>query len=83
MTDLSTLAELKPGEPARVTGLEGDTTTTRRVMALGFVPGTRVEVVRRSPLGDPTEYQLRGVRVALRSAEARLVRIARETPGAA
>lgn len=37
-----------------------------RLLDLGFVPGTVVEPVRRSPLGDPTAYRIRGTVIALR-----------------
>jgi ferrous iron transport protein A len=33
---------------------------------LGFLPGTRVEVLRRAPAGDPTVYRIDGVEVGLR-----------------
>jgi ferrous iron transport protein A len=46
-----------------------------RLGDLGFVAGTRVEVLRRSPLGDPTLYAVRGTRLCLRRAEARAVRV--------
>lgn len=44
-----------------------------RLEALGFVEGTRVEILRRAPLGDPTEYALRGTRISLRRTEAALI----------
>jgi ferrous iron transport protein A len=37
-----------------------------RLTELGFVPGTEVMVLRRAPLGDPIEIELRGYRVCLR-----------------
>ena len=40
-----------------------------RLRELGFVPGTSVCVVRRGPLGDPIELQLRGYRICLRRAD--------------
>ena len=42
-----------------------------RLMALGFVPGTEVKVMRRAPLGDPIEFEVRGGRISLRRSEAR------------
>lgn len=45
----------------------------RRLEDLGFVAGTRVRVERRAPMGDPTIYELRGTRVALRREGAALV----------
>jgi ferrous iron transport protein A len=47
----------------------------RRVMALGVVPGTALEVVRRAPMGDPTEYALRGYHLCLRRTEASRVEV--------
>jgi ferrous iron transport protein A len=47
----------------------------RRLEDLGFLPGTTVRVERRAPLGDPVLYQLRGVRMAIRLADADLVRV--------
>ena len=38
---------------------------------LGFLPGTRVEVLRRAPAGDPTVYRVDNVEVALRRDTAR------------
>ncbi len=42
----------------------------RRLMELGFVPGTQVRVRNIAPLGDPLELELRGCRVSIRRAEA-------------
>ena len=47
----------------------------RRLEDLGFLPGTRIRVERRAPLRDPSVYQLRGVRLAVRRADADLVEI--------
>ena len=61
-TDTTTLSDHDPGSgELEVRGLdEGAAASLRaRLMALGFVPGTRVRVRRRAPLGDPTEYEVR------------------------
>ncbi len=39
---------------------------SRRLRELGFVPGTTVSVLRRGPLGDPLQLELRGYRICLR-----------------
>lgn len=54
----------------------------RRMLDLGLVPGTRVEVALRNPLGDPTGYRVRGAVVALRRAQARCIRVMLEEEGA-
>jgi ferrous iron transport protein A len=48
---------------------------SRRLLDLGFTPDTRVQMVRRAPLGDPTSYELRGYRICLRHSEADRVQV--------
>ena len=54
-----TLAALQPGERGKVTGLGGDADAVRRLMDLGLIRGTTVEVIRR-----------RGFMLTLRRSEA-------------
>ncbi len=74
----TTLHRLVPGHNTRVIQVIGDDSLSRRLSDLGLWPGTEIEVVRRAPFGDPTEYRLRGYRLALRSDEA--ARILVEAP---
>ena len=70
------LAELAPGAEARVLAVEGEAEPVgRRLLDLGFTPGSRIRVVRRAPLGDPVEYELRGSRLCLRQREAQRIRV--------
>jgi ferrous iron transport protein A len=69
------LADLPPGSVARVAAVDVRSPIGRRLLDLGFVPGTEVRVVRRAPLGDPVEYELRGYRVCLRRSEARQIEV--------
>jgi Fe2+ transport system protein FeoA len=55
--------------------VDASTPAGRRLLDLGFIPGTDVAVVRRAPLGDPVEYELRGCRVCLRRSEAERIQI--------
>ena len=50
--------------------VEGDSDTVRRLMDLGLIRGTLVEVIRTAPLGDPLEVRLRGFMLTLRRSEA-------------
>jgi ferrous iron transport protein A len=71
------LSQVRIGEWAEVVGFEGDPETKWRLMDLGLVSGTRVEVLRASPLGDPVVYRFRGTTVALRRPDAEVVRVRR------
>ncbi len=70
MASQQTLDEVLPGCTICVVRVEGDDALSRRLISLGFWPGTAVEVVRRAPFGDPTQFSLRGYRLALRRSEA-------------
>ena len=69
------LAQLAPGESAEVKAVDGSSPIGRRLLELGFRPGTRLRVIRRAPLGDPTTYELRGSRFCLRRAEAERIAV--------
>jgi DtxR family Mn-dependent transcriptional regulator len=47
----------------------------RRLFDLGIIPGTVVGVEMVNPGGDPTAYRIRGSVIALRSSQARLIKV--------
>ncbi len=67
---LRTLDELPIGESAVVHRVACKQRVGRRLMEMGLLPGTRIEMVRRAPLGDPLEIRLRGYLLSLRRTEA-------------
>lgn len=69
------LAHIPNGRSGVIEQLDEAGPLARRLGDLGFVPGTRVTAVRRAPLGDPIEFELRGTRICLRADEARLVSV--------
>ncbi|WP_333861956.1 FeoA family protein [Clostridium sp.] len=44
-----------------------------RMLALGLTKGTKIEVIRKGPSGDPTVYNIRGAMIALRNEESSLI----------
>jgi len=77
-TPAQSLADLHVAEVALVEHVGGERSFRRRLMELGLVPGTRVELKAIAPLGDPLELLVRGSSLSIRRAEAALVRV---TPG--
>jgi Fe2+ transport system protein FeoA len=68
------LNELPVGSVAVVRAVhDGPTHEGRRLREIGLLPGTRIRVERRAPLGDPTVYEVRSTRMALRKEGAALV----------
>lgn len=69
------LTDLPPGTPARLSEPTPGRAIPRRLQDLGFVPGTPLTVVRRAPLGDPVEIEIRGYRLCLRLAQLDALRV--------
>jgi ferrous iron transport protein A len=76
------LADLPVGARARLCEPPRGGAIARRLGDLGFVPGTEITVVRRAPLGDPVELDLRGYRLCLRLAQLEGLRVELEPDGA-
>lgn len=75
MSSLAKLDQVPKGENVTVTKLCAVGIMRRRLMDLGFVEGTKVTVIRKSPLGDPTAYRVRGALIALRKEEAAQIEV--------
>lgn len=72
-----TMDRLAVGQEAFVSQLRADEETNARLLALGFVPGGRVEAVQESPWGDPVAYRVCGAVIALRRTDASRITVAR------
>ena len=64
------LSDLKPGNWGIIVQLPDGIPSLTRLRELGLLPGTRVQFVRRAPLGDPVEICVRGALLSLRETEA-------------
>jgi len=69
------LSEIPIGQVVQVEHVSGDGSVRRRLMELGLVPGTRVELLRVAPLGDPIELLVRGASLSIRKAEASAIAV--------
>ncbi|HJN43045.1 MAG TPA: ferrous iron transport protein B [Vicinamibacterales bacterium] len=75
---LRTLDQLPIGASAVVHHVGCDRPVARRLMEMGLLPGTRVETIRRAPLGDPLKIRLRGYLLSLRLADAARIQLTPE-----
>lgn len=73
-----TLDQLKPGERARIVRVGGGGPVNRRIVDMGVVKGTPVEVIKVAPLGDPIEVKLKGYNLSLRRDEAAAITVKRD-----
>jgi ferrous iron transport protein A len=64
------LTSLLIGTKAKVAEIHVPPASKARLMEMGLVVGTPVELVRFAPLGDPVEIKVRGYHLTLRKHEA-------------
>lgn len=77
-----TLAHAHVGERFTIERIGGERSFRRRLMELGLVPGTHVELVGVAPLGDPLELLVRGCSLSIRKGEALWVSVERRDKSA-
>lgn len=74
------LVDLREGEQGVVESLDLPEDVARRLMELGFLPGSRITAGRSAPGGDPRVFRVDGSEVALRRETATHIRLRHAEP---
>ena len=69
------LSELKKGDKGKIVKIIGTGNVYRRLVDMGLVTGSEVELQRIAPLGDPIEIKVKGYNLSLRKEEAASIKI--------
>lgn len=64
---------LAPGTKCKVLSILSTGNDRRRMLDLGIIYNTNIEVLQKSPYGDPTAYFIRGAVIALRDEDAKKI----------
>ena len=64
------LTSVAVGTRATVSEINVSPAGRARLMEMGLLVGTKVELIRFAPLGDPIEIKIRGYNLTLRKSEA-------------
>ncbi|BED91732.1 MAG: ferrous iron transport protein A [Candidatus Improbicoccus pseudotrichonymphae] len=72
------LSELNVGEKAKITLINGNKSIKRRIMDIGLIPGTVVELIKYAPLGDPIQISAKDFDVIIRKEDANYIEIIKE-----
>jgi Fe2+ transport system protein FeoA len=71
----ASLTDLRKGDAGILEGIDLPAEDARRLMELGFVPGTRITAGNSAPGGDPRVFQVDGSEIALRRDTARRLKV--------
>ena len=73
------LTSLEVGQRAIVTEIKVPAEHRGRILEMGLLVGTPIELVRFAPLGDPVEIKVRGYNLSLRKHEAEQILVKANT----
>ncbi len=68
---MMTVCDLKLGEKGIINSIDGNERLVKRLLALGCIANTEIEVKKIAPLGDPIIVRFRGFDLALRKSDAK------------
>lgn len=75
-----TLRDLKVGESALITKVGGEGALRQHFLDLGVIPGTKVQLIKYAPMGDPMELRIHSYELTLRLADAEKIEVKELTP---
>lgn len=75
MEDNNTLDKVELNQEVKIKSINCDGNIKRRILDLGMIEGTKIKPVFKSPLGDPTAYEVRGSLISLREEESKKIEI--------
>ena len=70
-----TLDELKINETAFVETIDISNSFRRRLLDLGFIKGSKITALYKSPSKNPTAYLIKGAVIAIRDEDAKNIKI--------
>ena len=70
-----TLKDAKVGSTVKVVSIE-DTPVKQRLMSMGLIPNTRIEILQSALFGDPIAIRLRAYNLAIRKHDAEKILVA-------
>ena len=69
-----TLKDTTAGMTVRIDSLE-ESPLKQRLMTMGLIPGTKVEILNSAPMGDPIAIRIRSYNLAMRKDDAAHIQV--------
>ncbi len=74
-----TLDDLKIGQSGTIRQVGGEGALRLRFLDMGLIPGTKVQLQKVAPMGDPIQIYLRGYELTIRREDARKIELKEES----
>lgn len=72
---MMTVYDLKIGQIGLINNINGNEKLAKRLLALGCIDNTEIEVKKIAPLGDPILVRVRGFDLAIRKSDAKNINL--------
>lgn len=69
------LDSMNQGQKVQIVKIHTTGKLMHKLLDMGFVNGSSIEIVREAPLFDPMELKLHNYNISLRKSEARLIEV--------
>ena len=63
------------GQTGTIEAFSGQEDISQRLQEMGITRGTKIEIVRFAPMGDPIDIKVRGYHLSLRRKEAEIIKV--------
>lgn len=73
-----TLDEIQKNKTAIITQVNATGVLLQKLYDMGFIEGSKIKLIRKSPLNDPIEVRIFSYNISLRVQEAKSVRVVYE-----
>lgn len=68
---MMTVYDLKVGQKGIINNIDGNEKLAKRLLALGCIDNTEIEIKKVAPFGDPILVRFRGFDLAIRKSDAK------------
>lgn len=69
------LTDLKIGDSKTITKVGGEGALRHRLLEMGIIPGTKIEITKKAPFGDPIQIHIRGYELSIRKEDADYIEV--------
>ena len=69
------MSQMSLGQTGTIEAFSGQEDISQRLQEMGITRGTKIEIVRFAPMGDPIDIKVRGYHLSLRRKEAEIIKV--------
>ncbi len=69
------VSEMEVNKTGIIKAVLGNGSLRHRLLEMGIIPGTKLKLIKKAPLGDPIQIQIRNFYLSIRKFDAEMIEI--------